>query len=40
MTEPGCRIQAAVQAGEIRADRMESYRIILAELEGAPEEWE
>ena len=40
MTEPGCRIQAAVQAGEIRADRMESYRIIRTELESAPEEWE
>jgi ribosome biogenesis GTPase len=40
MTEPGCRIQAGVEAGEIGADRMESYRIILAELESAPEEWE
>ncbi|HEU4680648.1 MAG TPA: ribosome small subunit-dependent GTPase A [Gemmatimonadales bacterium] len=40
MTEPGCRIQAAVESGEIGADRMESYRIILAELESAPEEWE
>jgi ribosome biogenesis GTPase len=40
MTEPGCRIQAAVQAGEIRADRMESYRVLREELEGQPEEWE
>jgi ribosome biogenesis GTPase len=40
MTEPGCRIQAAVQAGEIRADRMESYRILREELESAPQEWE
>jgi ribosome biogenesis GTPase / thiamine phosphate phosphatase len=40
LTEPGCRIQAAVGAGAIRADRMESYRIILAELESAPAEWE
>ena len=40
MTEPGCRIQTAVQTGDIGADRMESYRVILAELEGAPEEWE
>jgi ribosome biogenesis GTPase len=40
MTEPGCRIQAAADAGEIPADRLGSYRILLAELEGAPEEWE
>jgi ribosome biogenesis GTPase / thiamine phosphate phosphatase len=40
LTEPGCRIQAAVEAGEIRADRMESYRVLRAELEGQPEEWE
>jgi ribosome biogenesis GTPase len=40
MTEPGCRIKQAVEAGQIRADRWESYRILLEELEGAPEEWE
>jgi ribosome biogenesis GTPase / thiamine phosphate phosphatase len=40
MTEPGCRIQAAADAGEIVPDRLESYRVLLAELEGAPEEWE
>ena len=40
MTEPGCRIQAAVETGEIRADRMESYRVLREELEGQPEEWE
>ncbi len=40
LTEPGCRIAAAVQAGEIAADRLESYRVLLAELEGEPEEWE
>jgi ribosome biogenesis GTPase / thiamine phosphate phosphatase len=40
MTEPGCRVQAAVQAGEIKADRMESYRVLREELESAPEEWE
>ena len=40
MTEPGCRIQAAADAGEILPDRLESYRILLAELESAPEEWE
>jgi ribosome biogenesis GTPase len=40
LTEPGCRVQAAVQSGEVRADRMESYRVIREELESAPEEWE
>jgi ribosome biogenesis GTPase / thiamine phosphate phosphatase len=40
MTEPGCRIQAAVDTGEVLADRLESYRILLSELESAPEEWE
>jgi len=40
MTEPGCRVRAAVETGEIRADRWESYRILLEELESAPEEWE
>jgi ribosome biogenesis GTPase / thiamine phosphate phosphatase len=40
LREPGCRIQAAVEKGEIRADRMESYRIIRAELESAPADWE
>jgi ribosome biogenesis GTPase / thiamine phosphate phosphatase len=40
MTEPGCRIQAAADVGEIQRDRLESYRVLLAELEGAPEEWE
>ncbi len=40
MTEPGCRVKQGVEAGEIRPDRWESYRILLEELEGAPEEWE
>jgi ribosome biogenesis GTPase / thiamine phosphate phosphatase len=40
MTEPGCRIQAAADAGEILQDRLDSYRILLKELESAPEEWE
>jgi ribosome biogenesis GTPase len=40
MTEPGCRIQAAADTGEVLPDRLESYRILLAELESAPEEWE
>jgi ribosome biogenesis GTPase len=40
MSEPGCRIQAAADAGEVQPDRLESYRVLLAELESAPEEWE
>jgi ribosome biogenesis GTPase / thiamine phosphate phosphatase len=40
MTEPGCRIRAAVDEGTIRADRLESYRVLLEELESAPAEWE
>ena len=40
LTEPGCRISAAAESGEIRPDRLESYRVLLAELESAPEEWE
>jgi ribosome biogenesis GTPase / thiamine phosphate phosphatase len=40
LTEPGCRVRAAAEAGEIAADRLESYRVLLAELEGEPEEWE
>ncbi len=38
--EPGCRIREAAEAGEIAADRLESYRVLLAELEAEPEEWE
>jgi ribosome biogenesis GTPase / thiamine phosphate phosphatase len=40
LQEPGCRIRAAAEAGEIRSDRLESYRVLLAELESAPAEWE
>jgi ribosome biogenesis GTPase len=40
MTEPGCRIRAAAETGEIKPDRLESYRILLQELENAPAEWE
>jgi ribosome biogenesis GTPase len=40
MTEPGCRMQAVADAGGIQLDRLESYRILLKELESAPEEWE
>jgi len=38
--EPGCRVAAAMEAGEIAPDRLESYRVLLAELEGEPKEWE
>ena len=40
VSEPGCRIRAAVEEGSIQADRLESYRILLEELESAPAEWE
>jgi ribosome biogenesis GTPase len=40
VSEPGCRMQAAVERGEVQADRLASYRILLDELESAPAEWE
>jgi ribosome biogenesis GTPase / thiamine phosphate phosphatase len=40
LTEPGCRIQAGADSGEIQRDRLESYRVLLQELESAPAEWE
>jgi ribosome biogenesis GTPase len=40
MSEPGCRIRAATETGEIQADRLESYQVLLEELESAPAEWE
>jgi ribosome biogenesis GTPase len=40
MGEPGCAVTAAVERGEVSADRMESYRVLLAELEDAPRHWE
>jgi ribosome biogenesis GTPase / thiamine phosphate phosphatase len=39
-SEPGCRVLAAVAEGAIGADRLESYLVLLEELESAPEEWE
>jgi ribosome biogenesis GTPase len=39
-TEPGCAIRAAVERGDIAADRLESYHVLLRELEGAPRDWE
>ncbi len=38
--EPGCRVREAVDAGAIAVDRLESYRVLLTELESAPQEWE
>ena len=40
ITEPGCRVREAVETGGVRLDRWESYRILLEELESAPQEWE
>jgi ribosome biogenesis GTPase / thiamine phosphate phosphatase len=40
VTEPGCRIRSAAESGEIQADRLESYRVLLEELEAAPKDWE
>jgi ribosome biogenesis GTPase len=38
--EPGCAVAALVAAGSVSADRLESYRTLLAEVEGEPKEWE
>lgn len=38
--EPGCAMTAAAESGALDASRLESYRVLLAELESAPEEWE
>lgn len=40
MSEPGCRIRNAAESGEIQPERLESYRVLLEELESAPAEWE
>ena len=40
LTEPGCRVREAVDGGGSRATGWESYRVLLEELESAPEEWE
>jgi ribosome biogenesis GTPase len=40
LTEPGCRILAAVAAQDIATDRYQSYRVLFEELKSAPEEWE
>jgi ribosome biogenesis GTPase / thiamine phosphate phosphatase len=38
--EPGCAVITALQAGEIDASRVESYRTLLLELQDQPKEWE
>lgn len=38
--EPGCAVRAAVASGSIWADRHESYRVLLGELQEAPADWE
>ena len=40
VSEPKCAIQGAVAAGNVAADRLDSYRVLLTELESEPEEWE
>ena len=40
MIEPGCAVRTAVAEGRILADRYESYRALLAEIENEPEDWE
>lgn len=40
MSEPHCAVQLAVEEGRIAPDRLRSYRMLLAELEGAPADWE
>ncbi len=40
VSEPGCAIRAATERGEIDADRLASYRALLAELEAEPRDWE
>lgn len=39
-TEPGCAVRAAVARGDVVADRLASYHVLLAELERAPRDWE
>jgi len=40
VSEPGCAIRAAAANGGIDADRLASYRALLAELEAEPRDWE
>ncbi len=38
--EPGCAVAELVARGAADADRLESYRVLLAEVEGEPKDWE
>lgn len=38
--EPGCAVIAALEAGEVDASRVESYRTLLLELQEQPKDWE
>jgi ribosome biogenesis GTPase len=40
MGEPGCAVTAAVQQGELQQSRLDSYRVLLKELEDQPKDWE
>lgn len=40
ISEPRCAIREAVAAGLIASDRLESYRLLLEELESEPKDWE
>ena len=40
MTEPKCAVREAVERGEIAADRLESYAVLLQELEAEPRDWD
>ncbi len=38
--EPHCAVIAGVSTGLVAADRLESYRVLLAEIREAPKDWE
>ena len=40
LTEPGCAIAAAVERGEIAAPRLDSYRMLVAQLLKKRQRWE
>ncbi len=40
VSEPGCAVREGVEEGLVGADRYESYRALLAEIEALPKEWE
>lgn len=40
VAEPGCAVSKAAESGAIRPDRLASYRLLLAETEAEPADWE